>query len=61
MEVSGRGQAPGKGPSVPNEQGAKWAPQLVWTQSLEEKSSFLYRGSNVDHPVVQSITRHYTD
>jgi hypothetical protein len=28
---------------------------------LEEKSSCLCRGSNLDRPVVQSVARHYTD
>jgi hypothetical protein len=36
-------------------------PEPVWTQRLEEKSSCLCRGSNLDHPVVQSAARHYTD
>jgi hypothetical protein len=29
---------PGKGPAVPIVQEAGWAPELVWTQRLEEKS-----------------------
>jgi hypothetical protein len=29
---------PGKGPPVPTVQEAGWAPELVWTQRLEEKS-----------------------
>jgi hypothetical protein len=29
---------PGKGPTVPIVQEAGWAPELVWTQRLEEKS-----------------------
>jgi hypothetical protein len=29
--------------------------QPVWTQRLEEKSSYLFRGSNLDHLVIQSI------
>jgi hypothetical protein len=33
----------------------------VWTQRLKEKSFRLYRGSNLDRPVVQPIARHYTD
>jgi hypothetical protein len=28
---------------------------------LEEKSFRLYRGSNLDRPVVQPLARHYTD
>jgi hypothetical protein len=40
--------------------GAEWAPELVWTQRLEEKFSCLSRGSNLDSSVVQSVVRHYT-
>jgi hypothetical protein len=45
MGVSGQLHAPaalyprGKGPSVPIVQEAGWAPEPVWTQRLEEKSS----------------------
>jgi hypothetical protein len=53
--------APGKVPPVPIVQEAEWAPELVWTQRLEKKSFCLCRGSNLDRPVVQSVTRHYTD
>jgi hypothetical protein len=53
--------APGKGPPVPILQEAEWAPEPVWTQRLEEKSSRFCQGSNLDHPVVQLIARHYTD
>jgi hypothetical protein len=45
----------GKGPPVPTGQEAGWAPERVWTQSLEEKSSCICWGSNFDRPVVQSI------
>jgi hypothetical protein len=44
MGVSGQRHAPaarlppGKGPPVPIVQEAGWAPELVWTQRLEEKS-----------------------
>jgi hypothetical protein len=34
----GRALPPGKGPRVPIVQEAGWAPELVWTQRLEEKS-----------------------
>jgi hypothetical protein len=34
-----RGLPPGKGPPVPIVQEAGWAPEPVWTQGLEEKSS----------------------
>jgi hypothetical protein len=56
----GRALPPGKGPPVPIVQEAVWAPEPVWTQRLEDKSLRLCRGSNLDHPVVQSVARHYT-
>jgi hypothetical protein len=34
-----------------------WAPELVWTQGVQEKSFRLCRGSNLDRPVVQSVAR----
>jgi hypothetical protein len=34
----GRALPPGKGPPVPIVQEARWAPEPVWTQRLEEKS-----------------------
>jgi len=57
----GRALPPGKGPPVPIVQEAGWAPEPVWTQRLEEKSSRLCRGSNIDYPVVRSVARHYTE
>jgi hypothetical protein len=57
----GRALPPRKGPPVPIGQEAGWAPEPVWTQKLEEKSSCLCLGSNFDRPVVQSVARHYTD
>jgi hypothetical protein len=39
---------------------AGWSPESVWTQRLEEKSLRLCWGSNLDHPFVQPIARHYT-
>jgi hypothetical protein len=48
---------PGKGPPVPIGQEDGWAPALMWTQRLEEKSFCLCRGSNPDRPVVQSVTQ----
>jgi hypothetical protein len=39
----GRALAPGKGPPVPIGQEAGRAPEPVWTQRLEEKSSCLCR------------------
>jgi hypothetical protein len=35
-----------------------WAPEPVWTQRLEEKSSASVGDRT---PVVQSVARHYTD
>jgi hypothetical protein len=51
----------GKGPLVPIVQEAGWASEPVWTQRLEEKSFRLCRESNLDHPAVQPVARHYTD
>jgi hypothetical protein len=39
-------------------QEAGWAPEPVWTQRLQEKSSRLCRESNLDRPVVKSVARH---
>jgi hypothetical protein len=62
MGVSGQCHAPaGKGRLVPIGQEAGWAPEPVWTQRLEEKSSCLCRGSNLARPVIQSVVRYYTD
>jgi hypothetical protein len=44
---------------VPIVQEDGWASQTVWTQRLDEKSSSLCRGSNLDRLVVQSVVRHY--
>jgi hypothetical protein len=46
----------GKGPPVPIGQEAGWAPEPVWIQRLEEKSS---AGDRT--PIVRSVVRHYTD
>jgi hypothetical protein len=51
----GRALPPGKGPPVTTGQEAGWAPEPVWTQRLEEKSSVGDRTS-----IVQSVVRHYT-
>jgi hypothetical protein len=48
----------GKEPPVPTVQEAGWAPEPVWTQGLEEKSSASVRDRTL---AVQSIVRHYTD
>jgi hypothetical protein len=54
----GRALFPEKEPPVPIVQEAGWAPEPVWTQRLEEKSS----ASVVDRtPAVQSVVRHCTD
>jgi hypothetical protein len=50
----------GKDP-VPIAQEAGWAPEPVRTQTLQEKSFRLCRGSNFDRPVVQPVAIHYTD
>jgi hypothetical protein len=57
----GRALHPGEWTPVPTGQEVGWAPEPVWTQRLEEKSSGLCQGSNLDRPVVQSVVRHYTD
>jgi hypothetical protein len=49
---------PGKEPPVPIVQEAGWAPEPVWTQGLEEKSSAPVGGRT---STVQSVVRHYTD
>jgi hypothetical protein len=54
----GRALPPGKGPTVPIGQGAGWAPEPVWTQRLEEKSSASVGDRT---PVVQSVVSHYTN
>jgi hypothetical protein len=48
---------PGKGPPLPTVQKARWAPEPVWTQGLEEKSSAF----DGDRTPVLSVVRHYTD
>jgi hypothetical protein len=53
----GRALPSGKGPLVPIGQGAGWAPEPVWTQKLEEKSS-VSAGDRTT--VVQSVVSHYT-
>jgi hypothetical protein len=53
----GRALPPGKGPPVPIVQEAGWAPEPVWTQRLEEKSS---APAGDRTPVVQPVVRHYT-
>jgi hypothetical protein len=50
----------GKDPPVPTVQEAGCAPEPVWTQRLEEKSS-ASAGDRTDRQVVQSVVRHYTD
>jgi hypothetical protein len=54
----GRALPPGKGAPVLTVQEAGWAPEPVWTQRLEEKSSASVGDRT---PVVQSVVRHYTD
>jgi hypothetical protein len=54
----GRALPPGKEPSVPTVQEAGWAPELVRTQRLEEKSSASVGDRT---PAVQSVVRHCTD
>jgi hypothetical protein len=53
-----RALPPGSRPPIPIGQEAGWAPEPIWTQRLEEKSSAFVGGRT---PVVQSVIRHYTD
>jgi hypothetical protein len=50
---------PGKGPPVPIVQEDGWTQEPVWTHRLQEKSFCLCWGSNLDHPVIQPVPRHY--
>jgi hypothetical protein len=52
----GRALPPGKEPSVPIIQEAGWAPEPVWTQRLEEKSSASVASRT---PAIQSVVRLY--
>jgi hypothetical protein len=54
----GRALPPGKLTPVPTVQEAGWAPQPVWKQRLEEKSSASVGDRT---PAVQAVVRHYTD
>jgi hypothetical protein len=54
----GRALLSAKGPPVAILQEAGWAPEPVWTQRLEEKSSASVGDRT---PVTQSVVRHYTD
>jgi hypothetical protein len=53
----GRSLPPGKEPPVPLGQEARWAPEPVWTQGLEEKSSAPVWDRT---PIVQPVVRHCT-
>jgi hypothetical protein len=57
----GRALPPRKGPPIPIVQEAGCVPKPVWKQRIEETSSCLCRGLNLDRPVVQPVARHYTD
>jgi hypothetical protein len=52
-----RSLPPGKGPPVSIGYEAGWAPEPVWTQVLEEKSSAPVGDRT---PIVQPVVRHYT-
>jgi hypothetical protein len=56
----GRALGRGKDPPVQIVQEAGWAPEPVWTQTLQEKFFRLCRGSKLDRPVVQPVARHCT-
>jgi hypothetical protein len=60
----GRALAPGKGPPVPIVQEAGWAPEPVWTQSIEEKSftpagdrTPIARSSSQSDTILPELTR----
>jgi hypothetical protein len=58
MGVNGQRHAPAALlPPVPIVQEAGWAPEPVWTQRIEEKSS---APAGDRTPIVQPIVRHYT-
>jgi hypothetical protein len=50
---------PGKGPTVPIVQEAGWAPEPIWTQRLEEKSSLPLLGIEPQSSG-RPVRRHYT-
>jgi hypothetical protein len=54
----GRALPPGKEPPEPIGPEAGWAPEPVWTQMLEEKSSASVGDRT---PTIQSVVRHCTD
>jgi hypothetical protein len=54
----GRDLPPGKGPPVPTGEETGWAPEPVWTQGLEKKSS---ASAGDRTPIVHPVVRHYTD
>jgi hypothetical protein len=56
----GRALPPGKGPPVPIVQEAGRAPEPVWTQRLEEKSSAPAGDRTPVVQAVQPVVRHYT-
>jgi hypothetical protein len=56
--LPGRALPPGKWSPVPIVQEAGWAPQPLWVQRLEEKSS-ASAGDRI--PLAQCVVRHYTD
>jgi hypothetical protein len=64
MGVSSQRHAPAalyprkKDPPVPIEQEADWAPEPIWTQGLEEKSSAPVEDRTT---IVQPVVRHNTD
>jgi hypothetical protein len=62
--VSGQGHAPatlypwGKRPRYPLDRRLGWAPEPVWMQRLEEKSSASVRDRTL---VIQSVVSHFSD
>jgi hypothetical protein len=57
----GRALPPGKGPPVPTGQKAGWTSELVLDTGATGKILCLCWVSNFNHPVFQSVAKHYTD
>jgi hypothetical protein len=56
--LPGRALPPGKEPPVPIVHEVGWAPESVWTQRLEGKSSVSVGDRT---PVIQSVVGHFSD
>jgi hypothetical protein len=66
MGVSGQRHAlapfyPREGPPVPIGTGGWVGSRAALDTEVGGKTLFVYRGSNLDRPLVQSVVSHYTD